>query len=85
MDNTQKKDKKPTKVQALAAAVERVMSTPAVDLTDLALVMGVSVSTAQRHAAAGDLPVPTARIGQRWIIPTAPLRAFLRVGETVSA
>ncbi|KAA1430090.1 helix-turn-helix domain-containing protein [Mycolicibacter arupensis] len=78
------KESKPTKAEAIAAALDRVMTAPAVDLVDLSLVMGVAVSTVQRHAVAGDLPVPVARLGQRWIVPTAPLREFLRL-EPVSA
>lgn len=61
------------------AATARVLSQPAIDLNDLAALMGVSVSTVQRAAARDDLPVPTARIGQRWIVPSAPVRELLRL------
>lgn len=65
--------------RSVAAAVERVMTLPAVDLVDLALVTGVSVATIQRHAGKGELPVPASRIGQRWVIPSAPVRALLHL------
>jgi hypothetical protein len=41
----------------------------------------VHVSTAQRRALRGDLPVPTMRIGQRWIIPSKPVREALRLDD----
>ncbi len=65
--------------KTLAAATQRLMDQPAIDLADLSILMGVSVSTAQRQAAKGSLPVPVARIGQRWIVPTVPVRKLLHL------
>ncbi|MCB1258509.1 MAG: hypothetical protein KDB26_15465 [Microthrixaceae bacterium] len=64
-----------------AEALERLMTAAAIDLIDLAVLTGVSTSTVQRHAAEDKLPVPTARIGQRWIVPSAPVRKLLQIGE----
>lgn len=60
-------------------ATRRVLEQPAIDLADLALLMGVSISTVQRAAARDDLPVPTARVGQRWIVPSQPVRELLHL------
>lgn len=62
-------------------ATARVIGQPAIDLADLAVLTGVHVSTLQRSATRGDLPVPSARIGQRWIIPSAPVRELLHLGD----
>lgn len=62
-------------------ATARVIGQPAIDLADFAVLAGVHVSTLQRAATRGDLPVPSARIGQRWIIPSAPVRALLHLGD----
>lgn len=70
-----------------AAAVERVMTRVSIDLSDLAALMGVHPSTLHRRAAddakngTTKFPVPYTRIGQRWVIPSAPVRQFLRIGE----
>lgn len=65
--------------QRVRDALERVRSQPAIDLADLAVLTDVHVSTIQRSAARGDLPVPSARIGQRWIVPSAPVRELLHL------
>lgn len=62
-------------------AMSRVMNNAAIDLADLAVLMGVHVSTLQRAANNNDLPVPIARVGQRWIIPSAPVRQLLHLNE----
>lgn len=67
-----------------AEAMERLMNVPAIDLIDLAVLTGVSTATVHRHAAEGKLPVPTARIGQRWIVPSAPVRKFLKIEEVAA-
>lgn len=63
-------------------AMERLMGFPAITLSDLAVLMGVGLSTVQRAAAGGTLDVPTARIGQRWVIPSAPVRKMLQLDDT---
>lgn len=67
-------------VTSVQDATRRVLTQPAIDLHDLALLMGVSMSTVQRAAARDDLPVPTARVGQRWIVPSQPVRELLHLG-----
>lgn len=67
-----------------AEAMERLMTVPAIDLIDLAVLTGVSTSTVQRHAAEDKLPVPTARIGQRWIVPSAPVRKLLKIEDAAA-
>lgn len=64
-----------------AEAMNRLMTVAAIDLIDLAVLTGVSTSTVQRHASEGKLPVPTARIGQRWIVPSIPVRKLLMIEE----
>lgn len=73
-----KEDSQLTRVEE---ALDRVRSQPAIDLADLAVLTDVHVSTVQRAAARGDLPVPVARLGQRWIVPSAPVREMLHLEE----
>lgn len=68
-----------------AAALHRVQTRAAIDLADLALLTGVHYSTLRRQADAGDLPVDAARIGQRWVIPSAPVRKMLCLEEVSRA
>lgn len=67
--------------RTLEQARSRVLSKPAVDLVDLALLTGTSISTINRAARAGELPVPSTRIGQRWVIPSAPVRELLHMAD----
>lgn len=60
-------------------AMTRLKEAPVIDLADLAVLTGVSMSTIHRQVNDDRLPVPTARIGQRWIVPTAPVREWLKV------
>jgi predicted site-specific integrase-resolvase len=62
-------------------ALERLMTLVVIDMADLAVLTGVHVSTAQRRAVRGDLPVPFMRIGQRWIIPSKPVREALHLDD----
>lgn len=65
-----------------AEATARLLAQPAIDMTDLAVLLGVSVATVQRrlsHEPEPDLPFPAARIGQRWVIPSVPVREFLHM------
>lgn len=55
----------------------RLMSQAAIDMVDFAVLIGVHPSTAQRSANRGDLPVRTARVGQRWIVPSEPVKQLL--------
>lgn len=68
-------------VKRVDEALQRVKNQPAIDLADLAALTDVHVSTVQRAAARGDLPVPVARMGQRWIVPSAPVRELLHLEE----
>ncbi|MGV0654779.1 hypothetical protein ABQE48_13005 [Mycolicibacterium thermoresistibile] len=71
----------------IAAAMERVLTRPSIDLSDLAALTGVHPSTLHRLAVkdakngTAEFPVPFTRIGQRWVIPSEPVRALLRMGE----
>lgn len=71
--------KEDSQVKRVEEALGRVRSQPAIDLADLATLTDVHVSTVQRAAARGDLPVPVARMGQRWIVPSAPVRELLHL------
>lgn len=62
-----------------AEALQRIKDDPAVTIKDVSLVMGVHVTTIQRALNRGDFPYPVCRIGQRWVVPTAPLREALRL------
>ncbi|MBN7483728.1 hypothetical protein [Mycobacteroides abscessus] len=73
--------KEDSQVKRVEEALGRVRSQPAIDLADLATLTDVHVSTVQRAAARGDLPVPVARMGQRWIVPSAPVRELLHLEE----
>lgn len=66
----------------VAEATERVMTQAAIDLSDLAVLLNVGLSTTQRAAARGDLPVRMTRLGQRYVIPSAGVRELLGLGET---
>jgi hypothetical protein len=68
-----------------AEALQRVVADPAVTVADLSLVMGVHASTIQRAIARGDFPYPVCRIGQRYIIPTAPIREALCLNQVGAA
>ncbi|BBX35984.1 helix-turn-helix domain-containing protein [Mycolicibacterium mageritense] len=67
------------KLPSMDAALEAVKTSPAISLAELAVLTGVSLATAQRHAAAGDLPSPlrVVRMGQRWIVPSVHVRELL--------
>lgn len=74
--------------ERVKAAMQRVMESPVIDLHDFATLTGVHVSTVQRALAKNegkDFPVPTGRIGQRWVIPSAPVREFLHLDNKVPA
>ncbi|MCB1257112.1 MAG: helix-turn-helix domain-containing protein [Microthrixaceae bacterium] len=71
--------KRERRLPTVEEATERAMTLPAITLSDLAVLTGVGVSTVQRAAVKGTLDVPAARIGQRWIIPSAPVRELLRM------
>lgn len=73
--------KEDSQVKRVEEALGRVRSQPAIDLADLAALTDVHVSTVQRAASRGDLPVPVARMGQRWIVPSAPVRELLHLDE----
>lgn len=60
-------------------ATRRVMTQPAVGLADVAALLGVSLATVQRQAAAGTLPVRTVRIGQRWIATSKSVQELLDI------
>ena len=67
-----------------AAALHRVMTRPAIDMTDLAVLTGVHYSTLRRKAISDDgLPYPltASRIGQRWVIPSVGVRKMLGLGD----
>lgn len=73
--------KEDSQVTRVEEALERLRSQPAIDLADLAVLTDVHVSTVHRAAARGDLPVPVARMGQHWIVPSAPVRELLHLEE----
>lgn len=88
MSKTSKGDADKPKLPSLDEALEAVTTHPVITLAELAVLTGTSLATAQRHAATGTLPEPirTARIGQRWIIPSAGVRKLLEMEpEQVSA
>lgn len=81
---TKTKEKLPVDVTAeqdeeAAAALHRVKTRAAIDLSDLAALTGVHYSTLRRKAWAEELPKPlvATRIGQRWIVPSAQVRELL--------
>lgn len=61
------------------AAMETLRAHTVITVKELAALTGVSFSTIVRRAEEGTLPVPTSRIGQRWIIPTPPVRKWLGI------
>jgi hypothetical protein len=77
MGATKKKKPASSQVPTVAEAKARLMSQAAIDMADLAVLIGVHPATAQRSANRGDLPVRTARVGQRWIVPSAPVKELL--------
>jgi hypothetical protein len=80
-DNT--KAARPTpKLPTVEEAKRRAITQTAIDMVDLAVLMNVHPATAVRAAARDDLPVPATRIGQRWVIPTAGVRALLGLEES---
>lgn len=50
------------------------------DLTTAAKAFGISKSTAYASARAGTFPVRVIRVGGRYVVPTAELKAALGVG-----
>ncbi len=86
-DTTDDKRRLPTQEEA----EQRVLTRSAIDLSTLAVLMDVHPSTLHRMATkdakehTGDFPVPFKRIGQRWVIPSEPVREFLRLGEFSAA
>lgn len=71
--------KKRSVMPTVQEAMQRLREAPAIDLADLAVLTGVSMSTVHRQVNSGKFPVPATRLGQRWIIPTAPVREWLKV------
>lgn len=69
------------KSPTMEEAMEAVRTMPALTIAEAAVLMRVSTATALRRAAKGDLPAPVtaARLGQRWIVPSAGVRAFLGI------
>jgi hypothetical protein len=65
----------------VAEAQQRLMTQAAIDLYDLSVLMNVSLSTTQRAAARGDLPVRMTRLGQRYVIPAVGVRELLGLAE----
>lgn len=65
-------------------ALRRIQAEPAVTLQDVSLVMGVHVSTVQRAINRGDFPYPICRIGQRYVVPTPPIREALCLAVAAS-
>ena len=51
------------------------------DLRTAAKALGVSKSTAYALAQKGEFPVRVVKIGSRYVVPTADLRALLGMGE----
>lgn len=66
----------------MAEARRRLYANPALTLTELAVLLGVSPSTVQRLAVKNKLPVPAFRLGQRWIIPSEPVKELLGLPAT---
>lgn len=85
-DDTKTEDDK-RRLPTHEEATERVLTRSAIDLSALAVLMDVHPSTLHRLATkdakndTNEFPVPFTRIGQRWVIPSEPVRAFLRLGE----
>ncbi|WP_299489908.1 helix-turn-helix domain-containing protein [uncultured Gordonia sp.] len=55
------------------------------DLTTAARALGISKSTAYASARAGTFPVRVIRVGSRYVVPTADLRAALGLGAPQDA
>jgi hypothetical protein len=60
-------------------ALTRVRERAAIDLMDLAALMEVSPSTIRRLHDRDELPLDVIRLGQRWVIPSAPVRKLLHI------
>ncbi|WP_328856356.1 helix-turn-helix domain-containing protein [Williamsia herbipolensis] len=50
------------------------------DLTTAAQALGIGKSTAYAAARSGTFPVRVLRVGSRYVVPTADLRAALGIG-----
>jgi hypothetical protein len=48
-----------------------------------AQILGICYPTARRLATSGKFPVPIARVGRRWKVPTEPLIALLTTGHVL--
>lgn len=59
------------------AALQRLHDRPTVALNDVSLVLGTHIQTLISAYNRGTLEFPVTRIGRRWVVPTAPLLAFL--------
>lgn len=55
------------------------------DLTTAASALGISKSSAYTSAAKGTFPCPVIRVGSRYVVPTAGLKAVLGLSETAGA
>lgn len=55
------------------------------DLTTAAHALGISKSTAYASVSAGTFPVRVIRVGSRYVVPTADLRAVLGLGSPQDA
>ena len=64
-------------LDAVNAALLRARQRPTVPLSDVALILGTHIQTLTNAANQGKLGFPSMRAGVRWIVPTAPLLAFL--------
>jgi hypothetical protein len=63
----------------LAAALRRLQTLPTISGDDVATVLGVHPQTVANAANADKLPFEAIRVGTRWVFPTPPIRAFLRL------
>ncbi|SIC64877.1 Uncharacterised protein [Mycobacteroides abscessus subsp. abscessus] len=81
MSTTKTKESAKTPLPSMDEAMDAVMTKPAITLAELAVLTGTSLATTQRHALTNTLPEPirTARIGQRWIVPSAGVRRMLEL------
>lgn len=67
-----------------AEAQRRLDEHMAITLGELAVILGMSHSSIHRAAVSDSLPVPAYQIGQRWVIPSEPVRALLKKGKEVA-
>ncbi|MBN7314772.1 helix-turn-helix domain-containing protein [Mycobacteroides abscessus] len=63
----------------MSEAMTRLREAPVIDLADLSVLTGVSMSTVHRKVNSGEFPIHATRLGQRWIIPTSAVREWLKV------